>query len=365
MLRAGMLTGDASGAPPPNLKSLARDLGLSVTTVSRALKDGPEVRAETIARVKAAAAASGYRPDPRGVGLRTGRAGVIAMLFWEPNVDDVGDSTISTIVEGFCRRLEGAPYAPMMQMLLPGADGMDRVARIVESRLADAIILSGTRPQDERVRYMQRLGFPFVTFGRTEIAEPHPWYDTDEELAARQAVDHLAALGRRRIAAIEPPPGMSFTLHRSRGYQAGLRAAGLTADPALVVHTQLRAAESRAAVHALFRSAAPPDGIICATSAVTLGVLAGLRDLGLSAVSDVAVVSRDGNSFSRYLNPGLPTCFAPLADTGWHLCDFALRALDGAPATALQCLLPTRLVLPDEVEPLTRTTNGTPQAAAG
>jgi LacI family transcriptional regulator len=332
---------------PPNLKTLARQLDLSVTTVSRALKDGPEVRPETAARVKAAAAALGYRPDPRGVSLRTGRTGVVAVLFWEPHVDDVGDSSITAIVEGVCRRLEGTARTAMVQLLLPGMDGVDRVSRIVEGRLADGIILSGTRPRDERVRYMQERRFPFVTFGRTELPEPHPWYDIDNELAAREATEHLIGLGCRRIATLDPPRGLSFAEHRLRGYRQALAGAGLAFDPGLVVHTGLGAAEARAVTRDLMALPAPPTGVVCATGVVALGVLAGLRDLGLVPMRDVAVVSRDGTRLAGYLDPPLPTCFASLSDTGWHLCDLLLRAMEGEPPAALQQLVPTRLILPE------------------
>ena len=241
----------------PTLKTLARQLDLSVTTISRALKDGPEVRPETIARVKAAAAALAYRPDPRAVGLRTGRTGVVAVLFWEPHVDDVGDSSVAPIVEGVCRRLEGTSYTAMIQLLLPGMEGLDRVSRIVEGKLADGLILSGTTPQDERVRYMLERRFPSVTFGRTELFTPHPWYDIDNELAAWQATSHLAQEGRRRIALIDPPRHLTFAQHRLLGYRRALAEAGLRFDPALVVQGGLGAAESRAAPGALRACATP------------------------------------------------------------------------------------------------------------
>jgi LacI family transcriptional regulator len=337
---------------PPTLKTLARQLGLSVTTVSRALKDGPEVRPETTARVKAAAAGLGYRPDQRAVNLRTGRTGVVAVLFWAPHVDDdVGDGSITSIVAGVCRRLEGAPYTPMVQLLLPGMEGLDRVRRIVEGRLADGMILSGTRPQDERVRYMLERRFPFVTFGRTELFTPHPWYDIDNELAARQATGHLAGLGHRRIALLDPPRELTFAQHRLLGYRRALAEAGLPYDPALVVNGGLGAAESRAATRRLCAARRPPTGIVCATGVVAAGVLAGLRDAGLAPGRDMAVVSRDGTRLADYLDPPLPTCFASLSDTGWHLCDLLLRAIGGAPPEELQRLVPTRLILPAEQEP--------------
>lgn len=339
---------------PANLKTIARQLGLSATTVSRALKDGPEVRPETVARVKEAAAALGYRPDPRAVGLRTGRTGVLALLLWEPIVEDVGGFGHASLIEGFCRRLEPTGVTPMVQLLTPDTDGLERITRMVDARLADGLILSGTRPMDARVAFMQRRNFPFVTFGRTHHEMPHPFYDIDEEQAADQAVSYLAERGCRRIAALEPPVGLSFTGYRQSGYRAALARAGLPFDPGLVRHTSLIAAECRAVTRALMELADPPDGIVCATSTVTLGVAAGLRDCRRAPMRDVAVVSRDGNTLPSYMHPPLPSCFASLSQTGWRLADLLIRAVDGEAPEALQELRPTRLVLPEGVaEPAT------------
>jgi LacI family transcriptional regulator len=93
----------------------------------------------------------------------------------------------------------------------------------------------------------------------------------------------------------------------------------------------------------------PPTGIVCATGTVAMGVLAGLRDAGLTPGRDVAVVSRDGTRLADYLHPPLPTCFVSLSETGLQLCDFLLRAIDGGPPEELQQLVPTTLVLPGEL----------------
>ena len=330
----------------PTLKTLARQLDLSVTTISRALKDGPEVHPATVARVKAAAADQGYRPDPRAVNLRTGRTGVVAVLFWTPGGDDVGDSSVAALVEGVCRRLEGSGCTAMVQLMSAAMEGPGRVARIVEDRLADGLILSGTRPDDERVRYLAECGFPFVTFGRTELPTPHPWYDIDNELAAFQATGHLTGRGHRRIALLDPPLELSFARQRLLGYRRAFEEAGLELDPSLIVHGGLGAAESRVATRRLQGLADAPTGMVCATGTVALGALAGLRDLALTPGVDVEVVSRDGARLADYLNPPLPTCFASLSDTGWELCDFLLRAIAGERPETLQRLVPTRLILP-------------------
>ncbi|GGK39814.1 LacI family transcriptional regulator [Salinarimonas ramus] len=332
-------------ASKATLKTLAQELELSITTVSRALKDGPEVRPETIARVKQAAARLGYAPDRSAVNLRTGRTGTIAVLFFVPHAyDDVGDGSITAIIEGVCRRLEGLDYTPVVQLLTLEVDGLERVRRIVEGKLADGIILSGTTPQDERVRWMLERRFPFVTFGRTELFTPHPWYDVDNELAAHQATAHALSEGRRRVALINPPETLTFARQRLAGYRRALAEAGIAYDPALVVHGGLGAGESREATRALCAGEDPPSAIVCATGVVAIGACAGLRDRGLEPGRDVLVVSRDGTRMASYLEPPLPTCFASLSDTGWHLADFLMRALDGAPVEDLQMLVETTLV---------------------
>jgi LacI family transcriptional regulator len=336
--------------PRATLRALADQLGLSVTTVSRALKDGPEVRPDTIARVKAAAELAGYRPDWRAVNLRTGRTGVVAVLFYTPraNDDDVGDSSVASIVQGVCRRLEGQPYLPMVQPFASSEEGMELVRRVIDDGLADGIVLSGTTPQDERVRFMLERRFPFVTFGRTELFTPHPFVDIDNALAAQQAAAWLAAQGRRRIALIDPPVELSFARQRLQGYRRALAEAGLPFDPTLVDNGEISAARGRAAAQRLCAGTIRADGLVCATGVVALGALAGVRALGLAPGRDVALVSRDGARLSDYLHPPLPTCFASLSDLGWRLGDFLLRAIAGEAPETLQCVVETRLILSDE-----------------
>lgn len=345
-----------SKALRPTLRTLARELDLSVTTVSRALKDGPEVHFDTVARVKATAARLGYRPDWRAVNLKTGRTGVIAVLLYAPAVkDDVGDASVTMVMDGICRRLDGLPYMPMLQLLSAGQDGTEYVRRLVEEKLADGLILSGTMPQDPRVKLLLEHRFPFVTFGRTELATPHAWYDVDNEQAAHQATEWLAREGRRRIALIGPPPVFTFAGQRLLGYKRALMEAGLRFDPALVEEVELVASEGREAAARLLKRGRV-DAMVCGTAVVALGAMAAVREAGLEPQRDVLLVSRDGARLHAYAHPPLPTAFASSSDTGWALCDFLLRAIEGEPTEGLQRLVPTRLVVPgepaDAAEPL-------------
>ncbi len=343
----GGATGRGSGKA--TLKRLADGLGLSVTTVSRALKDGPEVRPDTVARVKRAAEEAGYRPDWRAVNLRTGRTGALAVLFYAPRVrdDDAGDSSIASLLDGVGRRLDGLPYLPVVQLFGAPEEGLALVRRTVEDGLADGIIMSGTTPQDPRVRYLLERRFPFVTYGRTEMFTPHPWVDVDNERAAFEATALLLAGGARRVGVIGPPPGLSFAQLRLAGHRRALAEAGLPFDPALVEAGDLGAARGREAARRLCGRPDGADALVCATAVLAMGALTGLRDLGLEPGRDVPVVSRDGARLSEYLHPPLPTFFASLSEVGRTLCDFLLRSIGGEPPETLQKLLTARLIVPD------------------
>ncbi len=328
----------------PTLKTLARHLDLSVTTVSRALKDGPEVRPDTIARVKAAASDLGYVPDLKGVKLRTGRTYTVYAMLAAPRADEVGDAGSVALMHGIHETLDGGPYSLTAIPLLPGMDDLAAVRRVVDGRLADGVILDLTRPQDLRVKVLLEHDLPLVTFGRTELFSPHPYFDIDNEHAAHQATSFLAGRGHRRIALIDPRLEYLFARQRRAGYRRALAEVGLEFDESLVSNRDLGAAESRRAVLVICGRDRPPTGFVCANEVSTLGVLAGLRDAGLRVGADVDVVSRDGTMLTDYLTPPISTCYYSLHEVGQRLATTLLRRIDGEPPDALQQVVQTTLI---------------------
>ncbi len=326
------------------LKTLARHLDLSVTTVSRALKDGPEVHADTIARVKEAADALGYVPHLSGIKLRTGRTFTIYSMLAAPRAEEVGDAGSVALMQGIHSVLEGTPYSLTAVPFLPGMDALAPVRRVVEAGLSDGIIFDMTRPQDDRAKYLLERGVPFVTFGRTELFTPHAHFDIDNENAAYQATALLLRKGHRRIALIDRDLDYLYTRHRLAGYFRAHAEAGVSVDTALRAHGELGAAGSREAALDMRRHPDPPTGFVCANEVATLGVLSGLREAGLVPDAGIDVVSRDGTQLTAYLNPPVSACYFSLHAAGRRLAEFLLRRIDGEPAEALQEVVKTELI---------------------
>lgn len=328
----------------PTLKSLAQGLGLSVSTVSKALKGAPDVGAQTVEAVRRAAQAAGYEPDLRGVKLRTGRTFLLIYQKAVAPMQDVPDAIVAAQIETIASSLSGTPY--QLQIIpwnTATEDPLPAIRRIVEGRMADGIVLDTTQPQDARVRYLLEHNFPFVTFGRTELVSEHPYVDADNEQAAFLATRHLIGRGHRRIALISPPLAYTYALQRRRGYAAALKQAGLALDPTLIGEGGQDARLARAMALQMASAPDAPTGFVCANEVATLGVMAGLRDAGRTPGVDVELVSRDGAHISTYVFPPVTTLFLDIRTVASTLCDFLLRRIQGESAEGLQRVLPCEL----------------------
>ena len=214
----------------PTLKTIAAATGLAIATVSRALKDAPDIGEDTKRRVRETALQLGYRPNRAGVRLRTGKTNVIALVL--STETDVMNHT-SQLIYSIAADLRGTAYHLVVMPYFPDQDPMEPIRYIVETESADGIVLNQTQPDDPRVRYMAERGFPFATHGRTEMGLDHPYFDYDNEAFARADVQALAARGRRSLLLIAPPRAQCYARHMITGFmdeaaQSGARFEVLT-----------------------------------------------------------------------------------------------------------------------------------------
>ena len=158
-------------AAETDTRTLAALTGYAVTTVSRALANDPRIAQSTRDAVARAAAEIGYIPDRAAQRLRTGRTQVISLVL-DPHSEILGFS--GSMIAGIAEGLRGTRYHISITQHALEEDPMRPILHIVRNQLADGIIFSRTRPQDERVKFLLAHDFPFVTHGRTEIAAAHP-----------------------------------------------------------------------------------------------------------------------------------------------------------------------------------------------
>jgi LacI family transcriptional regulator len=319
----------------PTLRTISEITGFGVTTVSRALKDGPELSLETRARVKAVAAEIRYRPDRAGVRLRTGRTFVVGLIL-DQNVA-VAEFERRLII-GVSRVLYRTSYHLVIMPQADGADPMEPVRYFVETGGADGLIFTHTRPDDPRVEYLLARDFPFVTHGRTDSPDPHPFYDFDNGRFTVEAVRRLTERGRKRLALVEPPRYLTCHGHMVAGFREAAAAAGVEAIVAEGVHTDEAPAGFRKAAHLLAAAESRPDGIICANETGCVALMAGLRDRGLAIGKDIDVVAKAISGLLDHIDPAIDSFYEDLTFAGEELASLLLKRIGGAPMVELQTL---------------------------
>ncbi|WP_428239565.1 LacI family transcriptional regulator [Gynuella sp.] len=328
------------GRPRTTLKTLAEHLGLSITTVSRALKNGDEVRPDTIARVQKVARELGYRPNTSGLGLKTGKTHVIALIMpvLKPG-EIVGDVGTLPLIEGLTAALTDTPYHLTIIPRRPEQDELDPVKYVVEHGLADGIILNSTHSQDERVKYLYAEDFPFVTFGRTELSLQHAFYDTDNADFSYRAARFMIERGRKRLMMLTPPKEFLFSWHRLTGFKRALQEAGLPYTEHRQICIESNAVDYRSLAQQLNNSEWNPDGYICGTEISAMGIMAGLHDAGVQIGIDCDVVTMETSPLPEYFRVPICGFHQDLHQVGRELSRLLLAQLEqNTPASQLQVI---------------------------
>lgn len=284
------------------LKSIAFMMGLGVTTVSRALKDAPEIGEETRRRVQLVARQVGYRPNRAGVRLRTGKTNVISLVL---DTEDDRTGFVSDIIYGISDGIADTSYHLVVTPYSRRRDPLEPIRYVVETESADGIIISRIEPRDPRVAYLIEHGFPFATHGRTMLPQPHPFHDFDNEAFGRMAVDTLVAKGRSRIAILPPPPALTYHRHMRKGFADALAAAGLQESPIGGLSIDDTIDTIRDVIAGTAGRVGAPDGYVCASGGTAFALVAGLEGAGLRLGRDVDVVSKQSSKLLSWFRPEL------------------------------------------------------------
>lgn len=325
------------------LRTLADELGISVSTASRALNGYSDISLRTRERVQAAAVRLGYRPHPLAQRLATGRTGAIALVS-SMRSGHFLDATFAALLTGIEDTLSAAGlYTLATAIPSDEAREMPALQRLLDGRLVDAVILSRTRMADPRVHLLQTRGVPFVTYGRTASPVPHAWVDPDNERAFELATQRLLCLGHRTVHFVNGPAPYAFAQLREAGWRRALKAAKARGK---TVHTELNSAAGDAAAQQLIARDAGTSAILCANDTLALGVLAAVKRAGraVGRPGGISVVGYGNTEAGRYADPALTTIDYSIEDNGRRLARAVIDLLAGQPAAQLQHLEPVRLV---------------------
>jgi len=276
-----------------NLKELSENLGLSQTTVSRALNGYPEVSKATRARVEAAAQAHNYRPSTRAKGLATGKALTIGHVIPVSSKHEMVNPIFGDFIAGAGETYAKNGYEMLLSIVADADEG--QVYESLKSRQSvDGVVVHGPRLNDTRIPLLHDLGLPFVVHGRSSGCEtPYSWLDVNNRRAFERATMYLIKLGHRRIALVNGLEDMDFALRRRDGYLTAIKAYDLPIDADLMRSGEMTEVSGYQATCDMLALADPPTAIVCSSLISALGVRRAIEEKGLVMGRDVSIITHD------------------------------------------------------------------------
>ena len=323
------------------IKDVGKAAGVSVATVSNVLNSPDVVAADTRDRVLQIIQELGYQPNRAAQALQQQRTFSIGYR--------MPSETTGFALDAFLHRMVERAGAADLNIVLftpePGQTELEAYEGMIRRGAVDGFVVSGTGHGDDRIGYLLERGFPFVTFGRTDIGDEHSWVDVDGRAGVRKAVDHLVGLGHHSIAFIGWPEGSLAGDDRLDGYRDGLQAAGLAFDDSLVVRGENRLADGAQAMTELLDGGKQPTAVVAVQDFMALGAMEALRNAGIAVGEDIAVVGFDDIPAASVAVPPLTTVRQPMDGVGEAVVEMLLARLAEGKSTAAS----NRLVEPNLV----------------
>jgi LacI family repressor for deo operon, udp, cdd, tsx, nupC, and nupG len=322
-----------------SIEDVARRAGVSIATVSRALRGLPDVAPSTRDRVLTAAADLSYVASPFAARLASGRTATVGVVV--PFVNRWFFAEVIDTVETALRR---AGFDLLLYNLGDEA-GRVRFFDVMPMRKrVDAVVVVSLRLSDEEFSALQALNCPIGLLG---LDRPGILCSRIDDVAgARTAVEHLTSLGHRRIALIggDTDDPMRFTppLHRRDGYRDALRAVGVEPDPALERLGYFTVDGATAAAEALLQLPQRPTAFFAESDEMAFGALRAIRRAHLRVPEDVAVIGFDDQAIAELMD--LSSIHQPVAEQALDVTSRLLSVLSSAPTEG-----PTTVVLPTEL----------------
>lgn len=320
-----------------NITELAKILGISIATVSRALNDHPEVSAKTRERVRHAAKKYDYNPNAAGRNLRSGRSYSTVLLLPPGDADNFYTASFfMRIAAKMQHQLNITGIDSFIHLFATQEEELDWINNAVTRQKADALILTGTQINDRRIAFLNSTGFPFITFGRSEIQhDNYRAVDFNFDRVVTDTVLRACQNGHSRVGLVTLGNDSMQGKIVYDAWRKETTRLNISSDPALVFWGDISEKSGFEAMHyfqALGSDA--PDYILCISDLQTVGASLYAGTSGFRRPLCAAVFSSD---IPAFLDPRPEGYDVPYALVGKSMAELVLESLEKRPSREILC----------------------------
>ncbi len=323
------------------LKDIAQRLGVSVMTVSKALRDAPDVSAATKAKIKALAAQMGYVPDSSARGLRTKTTKLFGLV-----IPSITNPIYARIVFAIEERAHDLGYDVLLAHSLNKPEREEHCIRHLLSRRVDGLFISPVYRFEAEARIYQEIlarNTPTVLLGSpAPFCKNFPSVEIEEAIASYNVTQHLLKLGHKRIAYLTGPQTAPWAHERFNGYRRALREAGLDVDDKLVFQSGSTIEDGTKAALQMLNESCKATAVQAVSDLVAIGCADALLSQGLKIPDDISITGFGNILLTEHLRVPLTTVRQPKFRMGIAAVEMMMGLIRGE--TVQSKRLPAELV---------------------
>lgn len=306
------------------IKDIAKELGISTSTVSRALSDAWDVKKETRDKVLATAKKLNYRPNLNAKNLQNKHTGIIGII-----IPEFVNSFFPNVVLGIQEVLYQENYHMVITQSGENREQELENLRVLQEYMVDGIIMSITNEGGNEEEYKKVIdgGTPMAFFNRCPSGVKAIKVLIDDANMAAKAVEHLIATGRCNIWHLGGPANMHISTMRRQGYINALTAHGLEHEGKSVTAGIFIKDGYQAMQRLLDDNAGMPDAIFAFNDPVAIGAIKALKKAGIRIPEDVAIVGFSEGSMATVVEPNLTTVLQPMKEMGRQVAQLLLKQI--------------------------------------
>lgn len=301
------------------------------------------VTAETRQRVLDVVEALGYQPNHAARSLRT-RSRTLGLVF-DTQSAGLADPALAELVAGLAEGAAAHGYYLLLASAANEQPEQELAAQLARTGRVDGVVLLDLRVDDERAAALAAAGVPCVGVGFPSETATCPTVGLDLRQAAQHAARHLLSLGHRRLGLIALPSDLVDSEPFYEGFVAGLEAAGIEPDPALIVEAGTTQDDGIAAMQELLGAPEPPSAVVAASDALAFGAMHAARDAGLEVGRELSLVGCGDLPLAAHTYPPLTTLRAPRRPLGAALARTLAARIEGRPAEVAPVALQLQLII--------------------
>ncbi|MRT93677.1 LacI family DNA-binding transcriptional regulator [Ancylomarina sp. 16SWW S1-10-2] len=307
------------------IKDIAKELGISASTVSRALKDHPDISVKTKEAVNALAKAWHYKPNAVALSLRSSKSNVIGVI-----IPEIVHHFFSSVISGIEKIAHVSGYNVMIfQSNESYMRELDNTQALLSSRVEGVLVSMSKETQDlDHFRELRRNGIPIVFFDRicNELSSDN--VIVDDFAGAFSAVQYLIDTGCKRIAHLSAPQHLLLGQNRLKGYSQALHKNKLPFDESLVIKCD-NFDEAKELVPSLLTLPELPDAIFAVNELTAAGALSVVKKAGLRVPEDISIIGFTDGIVSRVTDPALTTLEQHGHEVGLKATELLLERISG------------------------------------